>query len=266
MSLEPGRKLGLTASIINILLPVITVILYGFIILSIIASVSRAVSGESVGLPILSSAAILGVFIGLGLLGLVGFIFFVISMHRLSQYYNEPGIFKNMLHGIIVAIVGVISLVIVLVAIVVYAIERAKTATTVAPSIISVIGVYLVLFVAFLAILIVSAVFWKRAFNKLAEKSGNNNFNTAGLLMLLGAALSVVGIGGLLSWIAWIFAAMGFNSLRPKTPETSAFPYATPQPQFTSPMQKKFCPYCGTENPIDSVYCTNCGQKLQETK
>jgi len=60
----------------------------------------------------------------------------------------------------------------------------------------------LALIAVFLVILIISSFFWKRAFNKLAEKSGNNNFNTAGLLILIGAAVPIVGIGGLIGWIA----------------------------------------------------------------
>ncbi|MGA3289218.1 MAG: DUF996 domain-containing protein [Candidatus Bathyarchaeia archaeon] len=270
MSLEPGRKLGLTASIINIVVPVIMVVLYGFFILSIIASIFVAFAGResssAFGYPFLSSGVISIAFIGLGLLGLVGFIFFVVAMYQLSHYYNEPGIFRNMLYGIVVAIVGSGSFTIVLIAIIISAINRAKTAPTFAPAVGLVIVGLLALICAFLAILIISAFFWRRAFNKLGEKSGNGNFNTAGLLILIGAALSIVGIGGLISWVAWIFAAMGFNSLKPKATETSAFPYATPQTQFPNLPQKRFCPYCGIENTPDSFYCVICGKKLQESQ
>jgi uncharacterized membrane protein len=68
-----------------------------------------------------------------------------------------------------------------------------------------------------------------RAFNKLGEKSEVDNFKTAGLLYLLGGALAIVGIGALLSWIAWIFAFMGFRSLKPKNIQTTASPSSIPQ-------------------------------------
>jgi uncharacterized membrane protein len=72
-----------------------------------------------------------------------------------------------------------------------------------------------------------------RAFNKLAEKSGDDNFKTAGLLYLLGTVLTIVLIGGLLIWIAWIFAAMGFNSLKPKEPPAPTSAYPTSQTSGT---------------------------------
>ena len=100
-----------------------------------------------------------------------------------------------------------------------------------------------------------------RAFNKLGEKSGINNFKTAGLLYLIGMVLSIVGIGVLLLWIAWIFAALGFHSLKPSS--TSTFVSSDLQTSLTGIAQKKFCPYCGTENTADSIYCVVCGKKLQ---
>ena len=272
MSLESGRKLGLTASIIYVVVPVITVVLYGFFILSIIAAASSAFTGggstSPFGASFLSSGVISIAFIGLGLLSLVGFILFIVAMYQLSHYYNEPGIFKNMLYGLVVAIVGSVSLAVILIAIIISTItnNRANTAPTIAPAIGLVIVGLLALIVAFLAIIIISAFFWKRAFNKLGEKSGNNNFNTAGLLILIGAALSIVGVGGFISWIAWIFAAMGFNSLKQKAAETSAFPYFTPHTEIPNLAQKRFCPYCGIENTPDSVYCVVCGKKLQESQ
>ncbi|NLD65119.1 MAG: hypothetical protein GX648_00925 [Crenarchaeota archaeon] len=42
----------------------------------------------------------------------------------------------------------------------------------------------------------------------------------AGLLMLLGGALTIVVVGGLLFFIGWIIAAISFFSLKPKTTQT----------------------------------------------
>ena len=266
MSFESGRKLGLTASIIYIIMPVITVVLYGFFIFSIIAAASSAFTGggstSPFGASFLSSGVISIAFIGLGVLSLIGFIFFIIAMYQLSHYYDEPGIFKNVLYGLVVAIVGSVSFAVILIAIIVSLISRANTGPTFVPAVGLVIVGLLALVGAFLAILIISSFFWKRAFNKLGEKSGNNNFNTAGLLILIGAALSIVGVGGIISWIAWIFASMGFNSLKPKATETTNFPYFTPQTAMINLPQKRVCPYCGTENTPDSIYCVACGKKI----
>ena len=59
----------------------------------------------------------------------------------------------------------------------------------------------------------INGFFYRRAFYALAEKSGEGNFRTAGLLMLLGGALTIVAVGGLLFFIGWIIAAIGFFNL-----------------------------------------------------
>ena len=95
-----------------------------------------------------------------------------------------------------------------------------------------------------------------RAFDKLKEKSGVDNFGTAGLLYLIGVFITPI------MWIAWIFAAMGFNKLKatPAAPQTGS--YYT-QPPLSSTMQTKRCPNCGTENYGDAFYCRTCGKTLQ---
>jgi hypothetical protein len=125
-------------------------------------------------------------------------------------------------------------------------------------------------FVSFFAILIaaiaiifvvgiVVAVLYMRAFNQLGEKSGIHNFNTAGLLILVGVIVPIV------SWIGWIFAALGFHSLKPKPAESLTIPYSTiPQQPFApGNMQKKYCPYCGSENNSNAIYCSQCGKLFQ---
>ncbi len=153
-------------------------------------------------------------------------------MYQLSHYYNEPGIFKNVLYGYsrrhcrISCIGRNIDRR--------YSIDdhyRANTAPTAAPSIGLVIVGLLAIIGAFLVILIISAFFWKRAFNKLGEKSGNNNFNTAGLLILIGAVLSIVGIGGIISWIAWIFAPWDLTRLNQKHRNLQISPTPRHKPQ-----------------------------------
>ena len=58
---------------------------------------------------LLPSAFVIILFGVIGVIAFVGFILFVVAMHRLSQYYNEPSIFKNTLYGFIVNIVGAIT-------------------------------------------------------------------------------------------------------------------------------------------------------------
>ena len=97
MSFESGRKLGLTASLIAVIMPVIGVITAIFLVLSLLAgTLSTLFNFESI--TILLAIA--------GIITFAGFILFLVAMHSLSQYYSESGIFKNVLYGFIINIVG----------------------------------------------------------------------------------------------------------------------------------------------------------------
>jgi uncharacterized membrane protein len=212
ISFESGRKLGLTASLIEIIMPVIIVVLIVFFIWSAIGAVP-AVPGSNVTIPSFSLIFI-GVLISVGILTFIGIMLFIVAMHRLSQYYNEPGIYKNALYGFILNIIGTIAAIAIEFILILGPILSGTTLTQLTLSSFAVLAIGFVFG-------IISAVLYMRAFNMLAEKSGQDNFKTAGLLYLLGMVLTIVLIGGLLSWIAWIFAALGFNSLRPKEPPPS---------------------------------------------
>jgi uncharacterized membrane protein len=185
-------------------------------------------------------------------------------MYRLAQYYNESGIFKNALYGFLINIIGTIVLVAISLVLTVTSIglfPSVSTSLAAAPLISQFIITFLVILSVAIVLGIVSAVLYMRAFNKLAEKSGVGNFGTAGLLYLIGTVLTIVGIGVLLLWIAWIFAALGFYSLKPSS--SSTFAYSAPQTTAPSITQKRYCPYCGIENTADAIYCVSCGKKLQ---
>ena len=279
MSFESGRKLGLTASLIAVLMPVIIGIVY---VLLIFSSITRSFSGSnpsSSGLsPFPLSTIIL--FSLVGAITLAGLILFVISMHRLSQYYNEPSIFKNTLYAFIINIVGTITAIAIEAALIgnltrsITPTNTQTTAVTPIPTVPPITNIFVQLIVGFLVLAavalvlgIVSAILYMRAFNKLGEKSRVDTFKTAGLLYLIGAVLTIVGVGILLIWIAWIFAALGFNSLKPSpTPTTPTYSTVQPpaiQPQLTGLTQKRYCTYCGTENNFDAIYCRACGKQLQ---
>jgi uncharacterized membrane protein len=279
MSLESGRKLGLTASLINIIIPVAIIALYGLLIFSIMTSVISAVAhsgSHTLGYPLISSTIFLIVLIGLTALSVAGIVMFLMGMHRLGQFYHEPSIYKNSLYGFLIGFLGVIALLAVSSAYTFFIISRASSSAHVAPSLGTFVLVFLSILAAGFVIGILSAVFYMKAFNKLGDISGIHSFNTAAMMYLVGAVLSIILIGSFVVWIAWIFAASGFNSLRPKPTETGATAYPTqtvmpPQTisstQLTPPpsdsiSQKNLCPYCGAVNLVDSKYCWSCGKPL----
>jgi uncharacterized membrane protein len=265
VSLESGKKLGFAASIINVIVPIImgvVFVVFYVSLLSTIISVSRATSGTIVT-PNFSGVLISVIVIAVvgSVIALAGYILFLIAMHRLSQYYKEPSIFSNLLKALIIQIVSTVILGVIVVLMVLLAAGstpiRSGT-TSVQPLIISVFLAIIVASIVIFAISIYCAVLYKRSFDLLAEKSGVDSFRTTGLLYLIGAVLNIVGIGGILMWIAWIFAALGYQKLQP-LPTTPA-PFVPPyQPDAVA---MKRCPTCGAENSLDALYCRNCGRLL----
>jgi uncharacterized membrane protein len=262
LSLESGKKYGFIASIINIIMPVIAVAL----VIGVFAyelSI-RMVSGTS---PFLTGVST-GTSVVLSAISIIGLILFVLSMYKLSHYYNEQAIFKNVLYGLIITLVaGVFSLIIQFVFLAPLELNSVSTAT--APAFIGrlMLGLIAVFVVAFLCGIFTAVLYW-RAFTKLGEKSGVEAFKTAGLLYLIGTVLLIVAVGVIIVWIAWIYAAKGYKQLQPKpAPITSTYPPSTPPPTTPLPATDKiFCSYCGTENNIESVYCKNCGKPLHPSQ
>lgn len=271
MSFESGKKLGLTASLIAVAIPVVGVITVVVFILSLFANALSGTSGSSTLLGFIIFIIVLGI------ISFAGTILFILAMHHLAEYYGEPGIFRNVLYGFLINVVGTIAAVAIYAAAVIASLRNISNSssyqatafitpsqtlqTSLSGGLTQILTGYIVLLIVSFVLAIVSAVFYMRAFNKLGEKSGVYNFKTAGLLYLLGGALAVVGIGVLLSWIAWIFALMGFRSLKPQTSEVSSL---STTPQFTpSSVQKRYCTHCGAENNLDSFYCKSCGKRMQ---
>jgi len=283
MSLESGRKLGLIGSLIEIIAPVLMIVTLVLFLFYLFAStVSSNSTGISPANPAALSFEVEIFFILLGIAWFIGFVFFVIAMHQLSQYYGEPGIFRNTLYGFIVNIITSVVVTTIEIILIFTSIGRVSTGTgtststfaittpapTIPPSVSSFLTQFLVGFLAVLAVAfvlaIISGIFYMRGFNKLAEKSGVDNFKTAGLLYLIGVVTAFIGIGALIQWIAWIFAAMGYRSLKPKEPFTAPSTYTLPQTTTPMIMQKTYCPYCGSGNIPNAIYCSTCGKQISQ--
>lgn len=231
MSLESGRKLGLTASLIAVIVPVISV---SVLVFSIFTSFQVGIANIFFPGIAAFSMVVLSFLIILGSISIAGGIMFIVAMYYLSHYYGEPTIFSNILNAI--KIIGV---------------------TLVAALISVLLTQFVAVFLALIALVIVEiygAVLVMRSFKKLGEKSGLDNFKTAGDLYLIGAIIPLV------SWIGWIFATIGFRKLKPSSTAISTISYPT-QPQ-SSTAQTKRCPNCGAENRADALYCSSCGKPL----
>ncbi len=165
-----------------------------------------------------------------GIVGIAGVILVLIALSKFAYHYKEPGIFNNAIYGIITAIVGIaIFMAVMMIA----AFDLIKTLgldvswtdptifqrikwqeiftwETFAPYIIVIALDLVMLFVLF----VVASSFLRRSFSLLGEKTGIHAFKTAGFLIFLGAILTIIAVGLLIMWIALIFLAIGFFSIK----------------------------------------------------
>lgn len=178
-----------------------------------------------------------------GLLGLVGLILLLMGAKGLADHYNEQGIFNNALYSVILAIVGVAAAVGVLVASVFTAIatlaisDWTNSAEWIAslqqgfvdPShLLALLGAIIAALIVLFLFVVLAAIFYRKSLNMLASKTGVGLFGTAGLLLLIGAALTIIVIGLVIIWIAFILVAVAFFSIRTTGAETPQPPPTTP--------------------------------------
>jgi uncharacterized membrane protein len=261
MSLDTGKKLGITSGLIFIIAPVIIISLYAVFFISLIGSISSSITNGGVfpTSPVASLSLIPLAIGATGIISLIGFILFLIAMYELSHYYNEPGIFRNILFALIIGIVGTVVIVAVTVVFVFAAVANGIAASSASSLGLSFFGVFIGVAIAAFVVAIVTAIFVMRAFNKLGDKSDVHRFNTAGILILVGSIIPV--IGPVLLWIGYIFVLSGIVSLKPKPTETSTYS-AMPSAPFVNQNVIK-CPQCGAENSINAEFCWSCGKQLK---
>lgn len=148
------------------------------------------------------------------LLGFVGSILLLIGLKGLANFYNEQGIFNNALYSIITAIVGAV------VAVATIAITALSTLASVGLNLgiedwatfglelgnyfsdfanfnqlVTILGAIFAGIVIVFVFGIISMYFARKSLNQLSSKTGVGFFATAGLLLLIGAILTIVLIG-----------------------------------------------------------------------
>ncbi len=191
-------------------------------------------------------------------LGIIGVVLLLMAIKGISNYYHDDTIYQNALRGLIYYVIAIIAL-----------------AVAVGGIILSLATIYLIgLGVIFGIIALIAAfVFFLLAAQRLramlttlAEKTGEHTFSTAGTLLWIGAILTIVFVGAILIFIAWIFVVIGFFSMK-----TTSQPYNQPQygytppppPQPSQPAQgTMYCPNCGSPVNAGATFCSHCGKPL----
>jgi len=182
-----------------------------------------------------------------GILELVGLILVFVALYNFGSHYKEGGIFNNALYGLILGIVGVV--VAVAVAIVGILAQLSTFMDKIYPGwhgdwtsisgmtpnlsnlnfndIMGFIGPIIALFVILWVFAIISAFFVRRSMVKLSAKSNVHLFSTAGLLLLIGAVLTIIVFGLILIWISALLIAIAFFQIRAEATQPTT-PAAAP--------------------------------------
>ena len=190
---------------------------------------SKTLAGEGAILLLLSLVPYAG-----WILGIIGIILLLRAMKEFSNYYQDEEIYKNSLTGVKFYIVALVAAGVAIASLVIGI--GTATGFTFATGFVPTVG-FGVGLIVFFAGLIIAFVFYilaashlRQTFNTLAQKSGERSFTTAGNLLWWGSILSIVLVGLVLILIAWIFATIGFFTM--KTPQQQSY---NPQQSTTPP-------------------------------
>jgi uncharacterized membrane protein len=164
----------------------------------------------------------------MGIISLIGLILVLVSAKGLADTYREGGIFNNALYAIIITIVGAIAAVAVAFVVLLSffselgltlmniqdwsALSGIDWQTVGMGALGQFLGGIAAVVILVWVIAIVAAFFIRRSLGLLAAKSGVGLFGTTGLLMLIGAAIPIIGL--LLIWISLLLLAIAFFSIR----------------------------------------------------
>ncbi len=186
------------------------------------------------------------------IVGLVGIILMLVALRGLADYYKERGIFNNALYAFIALVVGVGVTFAGLVYLLFYTTFLTDLVSIVYPgfngdwaslpnmtpntnidptAILPFVGTVLSILAIVWIFGIIASFFAWRSLKGLSSRSSVGLFSTAGILLLIGAFLTIVVIGLILMWIAVLLMAVAFFQLKPQPeqpPVTAAPPTPTP--------------------------------------
>jgi uncharacterized membrane protein len=166
-----------------------------------------------------------------GFLAVAGLVLILVAMRKLSKGLGEPSIWNNSVYAVVAAFVGIVVAVLLVVASLLAlvglesltGVEWGKVTLTdaqVAGFAISFVFGVAAAWVAF----VLSALYVKRAADKIAERLAVPMFRTAGTVYLVGAGLMIILVGFALVFVAALLFAVAFFSI----PQAAAVAPAQP--------------------------------------
>jgi len=170
----------------------------------------------------------------IGIIEIVGLILVLFALRNLANYYREESIFRHALYGVAVAVVGAIIVGVLAVVVVLSSIKdlvtqlypgwngdwstlQGMTANTTnfdPTNIFPFIGGLLVVLVIAWVFALIASFFIYRSLKQVSSKSKIGFFGTAGLILLIGAIIPIVGL--LLMWVSALILAIAFFTIKPQ--------------------------------------------------
>ncbi len=146
-------------------------------------------------------------------LNIVGLILLLIGLKNLADYYGDQKIFNDALYALIFGIIGAVAAGFALASLF-FGASLFGIGTSIGEGFAAFFGAIILVLVVVLVFYLLMAIYFRRAFDSLAKRSGVGMFGTAGLLLLIGAILTIVIIGLVLLFVAWILLTVAFFSMR----------------------------------------------------
>ncbi len=207
-----------------------------------------------------------------GILSIVGLILVFIAIKYISDEVRDKEIFNNYLFFFILNIIATITLVAILFA----GIGGFTFIDAAVSGEITDFGSYfetldtnnvlitcIVGFIIFYILSIIAALYLRKSYNSIAEKTGTDMFRTAATVYFFGAILLIIGIGILILFIAHIITIIAFFSLPDNFQQTGALGTQSGPGQPQQQQTGRVCPNCGRPIPMDAQVCPYCGKDFR---
>lgn len=149
-----------------------------------------------------------------GAIAILGLILVLLAVERISDDLKDSAIFVNYLIAFILSIVAVIISALIFVVSLFSILFEAKTSSFESWKVL--IRLILIPLITIWILESVSAIFLRKSFSSIAEKTGVKIFRTTGTFYLLGALLIILLVGFIILLIAAIFQILAFFSLPEK--------------------------------------------------
>jgi len=218
---------------------------------------------------------------------LSGIILVLISLLQFAKFYKDKEIYNNTLYGILSTILGAVTTFIIIAATPIGSILKnnvyryvpdwngnyANLIKGIITNWFHILGdtinlqIGVLLLSIFWVFLIITMIFIRKVMKKLAKHSHTNMFATTGTMLIMGAAIPIIGL--ICIWLSTTALAFAFfDTKEPKLtpPVTTIEQTQPPTPPSETELKtdtptKRYCPYCGNPSLPENIFCSHCGKQ-----